>query len=573
MPSFLLASMLLALALSGCSGLSGEPAIIATVAPTRATESPLPLSRGWQPDIANGARIFAERCVECHGASGDGLGDLALAGNIERPPDMTDRQSVLAKSPLAWFEIISKGRIKNLMPPWENALSEAQRWDVTLYSYTLAYDDALLTLGERLWRDRCGACEQPANVPPIYSDVEYAAKLNRELFEAALTDAEAAAAAAYARLRTLKPEAASAGTESNAPGDLRGRVLHGTAGGLVPAETVVQLRYGNDDIAYRVAETAIDSRGAFQFQDIPLAADLNYAIGAVYDGRLFSQRYAPGQDEAGIITIYDATHDPRVVSLARIDLYIEPLTLGDLGAGLYITQMLRYRNRSDRIYTSGRGFDDGREASLLIQLPAGAKLLSGDAQGRYVLIENLEPLPDSAIDTLPVMPGESHTVLLEYWLPYADAADFAQAFNNLIEAEVTVSLSDNLHVESDWLQPHEAADLGTGIRQYRASLSLERDPQVSFGISGKPSSHDALVITSETLPALLLGVILLAAATIGAISRRRKDGRNGNIDSLVAELARLEADHEQGRINHDLYHQRRRALKAKLAQRIEAAHE
>ena len=37
--------------------------------------------------------------------------------------------------------------IAKLMPPWENALSEAERWDVALYSYTLAYDEALLEAG------------------------------------------------------------------------------------------------------------------------------------------------------------------------------------------------------------------------------------------------------------------------------------------------------------------------------------------------------------------------------------------------------------------------------------------
>jgi len=572
MPPFAFALLLILWLLAGCGGLGGEPAIVATVPPRATTESPRPAARDWQPDIANGARIFAQRCIECHSASGDGQGDLVIAGSVEQPLDMTDRKKVSLKSPLEWFEIITKGRIENLMPPWENALSETERWDVALYSYTLAYDDDLLARGEQVWREDCGECELSSVIPPIYSDVEYGAKLNRDLFGSALTDAEAEAAAAYARMTSLSTAAAT-GDSSARPdlGAFKGRVLHGTAGGFVPADTIVQLRYGNSDIGFHVAETTIDADGRFQFEDIPLAAEMVYAVGALYDGRLFSRRLSPGQDDEQTITIYDVTNDPLVVSVARIDLFIEPLTLEELGAGLYISQILTYRNSSDRIYTSGRGFDDGREATLLIQFPEGAKLLSGDVQGRYVVIEDLEQLPDSVIDTLPVMPGELHDVILEYWLPYAGAAQFEQKYNNLIDAAVTVTLSNDLRVASDWLQQNDAAGAGAEIREYSGDLQMERDPQISFGISGLPfatSSDDGMVVTSESLPALLLGIIALAGALLGGIGlmKRRKDETGGEIDGLVAELARLEEDHDQGRINHDLYHHRRRELKARLAQ-------
>lgn len=576
MRQFAFAIILIALALSGCGGLGGEPEIIATIPPAVSSESDKSVVRDWQPDIVNGARIFAERCGECHGASGDGLGDLALAGSIERPLDMTDWSLVAAKSPLEWFEIITAGRIENLMPPWENALSEAERWDVALYSYTLAYDDELLARGERAWRDGCAGCEFPALVPPVFSDVDYGATLNRELFGSALDDAEASAAAAYARMRTLQAVAASAEMEPAARVEISGRVIHGTGGGIVPAETIVQLRYGNLDGGYRIAETTIDVDGAFVFEDIPYSASSDYAVGALYGERLFSQRVFLGQDDELIITIYDETNDPLAVSIARVELYIAPATLDGLDTGLTIVQMLTYRNSSDRIYTSGRGFDDGREAALLIQFPAGATLLSGEAKGRYVVIENLDQLPNSIIDTLPVMPGEVHDVLLEFWLPYAADARFEQDFNNLIDAEVTVTLSNNLSVASDWLQRNDKEGLGSGIREYSADVIVERAPRISFGIKGDPfatSSDDHAVVTSESLPALLLGAVAIAGALLGGIGlmKRRVDKKEGAIASLVAELSFLEADHDQGRINHDLYHQRRRALKAKLAQLMETA--
>ena len=130
-------TLLTALALGACSGLSGEPQIMATVAPRQSVESVATTVDVWQPDIVNGARIYAERCTECHGINGNGRGELVQARSVEQPLDMTDRGLVSVKSPLEWYEIITRGRIENLMPPWENALSDRERWDVALYAYTL----------------------------------------------------------------------------------------------------------------------------------------------------------------------------------------------------------------------------------------------------------------------------------------------------------------------------------------------------------------------------------------------------------------------------------------------------
>ncbi|MCY3915668.1 MAG: cytochrome c [Chloroflexi bacterium] len=561
--------------LASCSGLGGEPAIIVTLPPRVTSESAQSAAGDWQPNLTNGGRIFAERCVECHGLSGDGRGELVIAGSVEPPLDMTDRAQVMAKSPLEWFDIITKGNIAKLMPPWEDALTEAERWDVALYSYTLAYDDALLASGERIWRESCGECALPTVIPPVFSDVEYAARLNRDLFGSALTAAEAAAATAYARWTSLSAVAQTKARLSL--GEITGRVLQGTAGGRLPADTVVQLHYGNSDVGFSVAETIAEADGGFLFEGIPLSADLDYAVGAEYAGRLFSQRVFPLEEAEQTITIYDATNDPLAVSVARISLSLEPATLEGLGAGLYISQILTYRNDSDRIYLSGRGFEDGREATLLIQFPQGARLLSGDANGRYVVIEDVQGLPDSAIDTLPVLPGEAHDLLLEFWLPYQDGARYEQKFNNRIDAEVTITAAEELRLESEWLGQGAANESGA-YRSYSAALRLNRDPRISFEISGQPfatSSDERFVVTSEALSVVLLGAFALAGALLGGLGlmKRRQDRSGSEIDRLVAELARLEADHDQGQINHDLYHHRRRELKAKLAQLMERADE
>ncbi len=575
MPRLTSLCLILLALLCACRGLGGEPDIVATFAPPPAAGSAA-ISENWRPDIARGQQIFADNCVDCHGISGDGQGELVLAGSVSAPLDMTDLALTRAKSPLDWFTIISEGNIENLMPPWQNALSEGERWDVTMYSYALAYDAELLATGAHLWTERCGDCELPAAIPPRYSDEDYGGALNRESFADALESEEIAAVVAHLRTVTLRGAGQPAeNVEGALPvGKISGRVQHGSGGGIVPPDTIAQLQFGNPEIGFSLAEASIDAAGNFVFADIPLSADISYVIGVIYDGRIFSRLLPAGEYEQ-TITIFDLTNDPAVISVAAVDLFLNPVQLNPHGAGLHITQIIRYRNDSDRIFTSGRGFDDGREASLLLQFPLGAKIMSDDAGGRYVLIEDLEGLPDSLpallIDTLPVAPGDAHEIIVEYFLPYIEGLDFEQAFNNRVEGDITVVLPKTLTIESAEL--HETPEGGgsDNVKVYAGRLNQDRDPRLRFEIAGDPfatSSDDSGVLTGESLLAALLTLIAAAVALLGGIVlwRRRAPDQSGSIDNLAKQIAQLDDEHDRGQINHDLYHHRRRQLKARLAE-------
>ncbi len=557
--------LLLALISSACAGLSGEPEIVATHPPERSeVESTSPAS-AWQPNIKNGAAIFAERCAECHGSSGDGRGDLVLSGSVARPLDMTDRAAVAAKSPLEWHEIISEGRIEKLMPPWENALSEQERWNVALYSYTLAYDEALLKLGERVWKESCAGCALPGAIPPVFSDEEYGARLNREFFAGELMLEERAAAVAYARMKSLAE--VERGEPATLVGPVSGRVAHGSSGGVVPADTVVQLQYGSAEAGFKLLETALAEGQRFTFDDVPLASHSNYAIAVVYQGRLFSRQFAADEADDLTLTLFDVTHDAGVVSIARIDLFIEAVQLADLGSGLFIRQLIIFHNKSDRIFTSGRQFDDGREAVFLLQFPPGARPLTDDQGGRYVLIEDIENLPDSVIDTSPAPPGEVHQVILEYFLPLEGSVEFIQEFNNLVDADVQLTLAPGLKAESDFMTLEEQRQNRAEPRVYSGRLSEQSDPRLSFVISSDPFGRGDAIVTQDQLAILLLGAsgVGLAFAGAFALRRRHRPTSAAEIDQLTRELARLDDDHDQGRLNHDLWRQKRRELKARLA--------
>ncbi len=571
MPRLKLLCLILILTLCACRGLGGEPDIIATFAPPP-SEGNSAISENWQPDLARGQRIFAENCSDCHGLGGDGQGELVLAGSVSAPIDMTDLDLTRGKSPLDWFTIISQGNIEKLMPPWQNALSEGERWDLTMYAYALAYDAELLDLGARLWREGCGDCELPAAIPPLYSDEDYGAALNRERFADALESEELAAVVAHARMQTMTGAGEETEIVDRAPpvGAISGIVEHGSQGGILPPDTIVQLQFGSAELGFSLAETAIAADGGFVFEHIPLSSELSYVVGVIYAGRVFSRLLPAGEYEQ-TITIYDLSHDPDIISVAAIDLFLNPVQLEPQGTGLHITQIIRYRNDSDRVFTSGRGFDDGREASLLLQFPTGAQIMSDDAGGRYVLIEDLEDLPDSLIDTLPVAPGDEHEILIEYFLPYVDSLDFEQAFNNRAAADISVMLPDTLSVKSAELHAAPAGDEGDKIRVYEGTLEQDREPRLRFEIAGNPfgrlltDNDDSRLLTGDSLLAALLALsAAIVAPLVGFAWWRRAS--EPTINRLARQIAQLDDEHDRGQINHDLYHQRRRELKAKLAE-------
>lgn len=125
--SYVAGLTLLLVPLAACGSLNSEPRIVSTL-PARVVEQP----SANQPEIATseGARIFSTRCTPCHGDGGRGDGPLVRAGQIAAPPDFTQPTTMTVQGVQAIFEVVSAGRIDRMMPPWEGALSESERWAV-----------------------------------------------------------------------------------------------------------------------------------------------------------------------------------------------------------------------------------------------------------------------------------------------------------------------------------------------------------------------------------------------------------------------------------------------------------
>ncbi|MFQ5343887.1 MAG: c-type cytochrome, partial [Anaerolineae bacterium] len=96
-----------------------------------AVENPIPAT---EESVVAGATIFAQNCAVCHGETGEGDGPAAAA--LEEKPANLHEDHVQELSDGALFWIISHGVAKSPMPPWDNILTEDERWHVVNFVRT-----------------------------------------------------------------------------------------------------------------------------------------------------------------------------------------------------------------------------------------------------------------------------------------------------------------------------------------------------------------------------------------------------------------------------------------------------
>lgn len=622
-PAGLLAGALLVLLLSACGGLAGEPEIIATVPPPTA----LPSDVGFPetaPDLALGAQIYAARCTDCHGENGRGDGELVASGEVPYPGDLTDPETMRAQTPEDHFQIITNGNIENLMPPWRAALTEDERWAVALYTYTLPYSQPQLATGADIWARECAEChgEGGAGDGPRAAEVGRPGHLNDPVemvfasdadyyeiitegageqmpaYEDTLTEAERWAAAAYSRSLALAnldvidappPAQPAATTEADVAvasaaitsGAISGQVQNGTPGGTLPASLDLTLYVVETTAAGPRDDTftaTTDADGSFTFDDITLDPDRLYAVSTLYRDRVFASDLIPGSDLIADptipLTIYELTEDPTVLTITRIDTRIDAV-----GDGLQILQEFVFRNESDRLYTNSLAVGDNRFVSVVVGLPPGSVGVGFPGNpNRYVYIEE----QSSVVDTIPVVPGDEHTVQFSYLVPYDEAgAIIEQQMYFAADAEARLRLfPDTLRVRSDQL---EAADTQTiqdrTYQVYMGDVALDAGDVFRYELSGAARSvttgaeavESAQNLTTILLVALAVQVVLVGGVFYYVVRRRGRSAapmvdRQVLIDGLIGQIAELDEAFENGHIDETAYRSQRDQLKARLTQ-------
>lgn len=641
------------LLLSACSGLAGEPKVIATLPPST---SPPPTVEANPPqtipDIALGAEIFAANCTRCHGAGGEGDGQLVLAGEVPSPGNFTDPAQTIGKDPAFYYTIITNGKLESLMPPWSGSLSDAERWSVALYVYTLHYTPEQLASGAAIYARECVDCHgetgrgdgpEAANLSRSVGDladptemvflsddhistlVAEGAGTDMPAYQDKLSTAEIQAVVAYARSLSLRgglvappveiaqeptqpvisteeaqppiaaTDEAPLATEEIVAGEsstptrvpdgassirITGIITNGTAGGSVPQNLPVILHRVDQTFTDQPLETIANADGSYIFENVPVRPDLVNFISTVYQERSFGTTSFTITADVSVmdfpLVIYERTDDPDVLSISTIITQMNPID--DV---IEVTQEVTFVNSSDRAFTTNRQVATDRFASVDISLPVGSLLTGLQSQSRFFYDSATSILTDTRV----VLPGE-HRVTLLYFIPYESSAIIEFPVNYRLNGSVIAVIENEaVSLSSQQLQrvDHSVAPNVTGTI-YGANLALNPGELVRFELRGQAPSTSAsgsssVITANNLLPIILiaLGVAALGIAGVMYLNSQkstRGQDRTKLIDGLVRQIAELDAQHETGQINHDLYQQRRAQLKARLAEIMDsAAHE
>lgn len=567
--------MLICLLISACSGLAGEPRIVAVLptATIAATEIGHPVNA---PDMATGAAIFVERCSSCHGVGGAGDGELVQRGQVVNAGNFTLPETAQNQRPTGWHATITNGRIENLMPPWRDALTEQARWDVGMYAYTLHYTPDQLAHGREVYALHCSQCHGDSgvgdgrraiefggdvknltsqNVLSILSDTTIYNVITEGVgmpdvgmpgFADELSEAERWAVTAYTRTLSLSnvdrigqpiaqavvqavvqvtDESGQTNLSAAEAGTISGRVTNASLGGSVPPGLQVTL-FAFDpalDVPGQFTVTA-DADGRYAFDDIALNPAAQYVTSALYRDRVFtSGLIAPSPDVDRIelpLILYELTEDPAVVEVAGVVTQVSVV-----GENLEVAQVFSFRNTSDRAFSTSEATENGRAISVVVSLPPGS-LVAGfsDNQQRYVVL----PEQYLVVDTAPVLPGEEHIVQVVYYIPYSEGAIIEQPINYALNGPVRVLLNPpTAQIRSEQFAFLGEETIGaTTYQSYGGDLALAEGSVIRYEVGGSGAARLSDSIPTSSLPVLVIVVVAVEGALLVGLVLWMRQRRN-----------------------------------------------
>ena len=144
---------------------------------------PVPLAPSVAPDLAAGARLYAQNCASCHGANG--MADTPMATGMDpHPVAFADRARARERSVFALYQVIGQGLEGTAMQSFAH-LSTADRWALAFHVGRFAYPEALAKQGGRYWQSDPAL---RARIPNLQALVQITpAALAREFGEAKAT--------------------------------------------------------------------------------------------------------------------------------------------------------------------------------------------------------------------------------------------------------------------------------------------------------------------------------------------------------------------------------------------------
>ncbi|MCS6911007.1 MAG: c-type cytochrome, partial [Anaerolineales bacterium] len=554
------------------------PATIAANPPATPGSGVLPVSRelDFRPSAAAGARIYAEKCADCHGPTGQGDGVRAaqIPGNIPMPR-FADPNLGKEATPQEWFDVVTNGRLERFMPPFNQSLSDADRWNVVAYIITLAVPPEQIERGRAVYEANCAACHGPAGrgdgpqaqgaLTDLSAPGYFAGRTPADLlaaigarspipdhtFDGALTEADREAVVDYVRTLAYDYAAPDAALITDGPAQTRtltGVIRNGTAGAVTPPNLSVNLIGFESGLGIVAALTVTaDATGAFTFTDVPVADGREFVVATDYDGVTY---YSPVSSLDGSemqLMVYERTDDAGALRIEHVHTFILFETPNEVTIG----QWLIITNAGDKTFAPA----DGR--TVAITLPPGAYGLNVREGEEGVTFFRTDT---GFADTAPVLPGSGTAQLFySFKLPWNGALDFSQPLPypvnsvNVFLGDMSVTLTGPQFIKT------EAQEVQGMLFQSYARAGLSAGEPLTFRLSSGTMASVAntlgrLFSVADT-SGLALGVVVLSATLLGVGvwwwrnarqagggrrtgGRRQADGQRRTVDGGQATRSR-----------------------------------
>jgi len=112
---------------------------------------PTPLAPVRAPDLGRGAKLYAETCASCHGATGHG--DGPDAAKLDPPAiAFADAERARQRSAFGLYQVINQGLDGTAMASFSH-LSTDEQWDLAFYVGRFAFSEEQAKAGEKLWNE------------------------------------------------------------------------------------------------------------------------------------------------------------------------------------------------------------------------------------------------------------------------------------------------------------------------------------------------------------------------------------------------------------------------------------
>lgn len=592
-----------AMLVAGCS--LAAPAPVGTIRPLEqqpavAPQQPaqpfqLPTRR---PSAAAGAALYQEKCIRCHGDRG--RGDGAMAAQIQTQfgspvSDLTGDVVARARTPAEWYDLVANGRLQNGMPGFAGSLDVDQRWDVIAYAWSLAVSPQQVERGQQVYAAQCVQCHGDAGKGDgrdaqgqlsDLSDFATLAKVAPGIWDQAMasghvpsfagTVSEADRRAAIDYIRTFAYDypsiaAAPAATPSTSTGDLppvqgpptapeqvTGYIVIGTPGQSLPTDLTVIFEYQRSAGGEIVSQTVpLDAQGRFMVTGTQMSHGDVMRARTEYDSITYFSDVVPVGLQATLpITIYERTTDASAVRANVLHVIAQPTD-----EGLNVSEVYVLSNGVDRVIANPG------ESILHLGLPAGATQIVADPNmPADVLVPGGDGL--DFFGSFPAASQGTQSIAFSYVLPRG---------STLLDRAVSFPIdSVNLLVQGDPQAIRVASDrfASQGTRSFEGQVY-----QLFQASDLAPGQTVPLKIEAAGAPLdwrILLGVGLVVVGGVGLVlwqrgQKKQPVARSVEIqkEALIDQIAALDDEFAEGKIDEINYKAKRAKLKDKLVKLME----